>query len=151
MAVEFRLLGDLEARVDGRLVDVGHARQRCVLATLLIQCNQLASVDQLLDRVWGDRLPQHARGTLYSYLSRLRRVLSAADVAIVRRPGGYVLTVDPMAVDLHRFDHLTTQARAAGDDAAAIALYGKAFALWRGEALAMLDTPWLNTVRESLY
>ena len=79
MTVEFGLLGDVQASIDGEPVDLGHARQRCVLAALLVDCNRPVPVDRLLDRVWGDRLPQRARGTVYSYLSRLRRVLAPAD------------------------------------------------------------------------
>ena len=150
MAVELCLLGDVEARIDGSVVDLGHARQRCVLALLAVDANRVVPVDQLLDRVWGDRLPQRARGTLRSYLSRLRRALAAtSEVEIVRRPGGYVLTVDPMAVDLHRFPRLVAEARASDDETAAT-LFEQALALWRGDAFAMLDTPWLNNVREAV-
>jgi DNA-binding SARP family transcriptional activator len=148
--VEFLLLGDVEARLDGSRVEIGHGRQRCVLAALLIDANQPVPVDRLLDRVWGDRPPDSARGTLYSYLSRLRRILSVVEDLVIRRqPGGYVVTVDPMAVDLHRFHLLTGQARSAGDDRAA-ALLEQALGLWRGEAFATLDTPWLNGVRSAL-
>lgn len=150
MAVELCLLGDVEARIDGSVVDLGHARQRCVLALLAVDANRVVPVDQLLDRVWGDRLPQRARGTLRSYLSRLRRALAAtSEVEIARRPGGYVLTVDPMAVDLHRFPRLVAEARAADDETAAV-LFEQALGLWRGEAFAMLDTPWLNDVRAAV-
>jgi len=112
VAVEFRLLGDLDVRIDGRTVEVGNVQQRCVLVALLLEANRVVPVDQLVDRVWGDRAPQRARGTLYSYLSRLRRVLATTDDAvIVRQPCGYVLTADPHAVDVHRFQHLVGQAR----------------------------------------
>jgi DNA-binding SARP family transcriptional activator len=104
VAVEFRLLGDVEAGIDGRLVGLGHPRQRCVLAVLLVDLNRPVSVDQLVDRVWGGQPPQRTSGTVYSYLSRLRQVLAAAAaVHLLRRPGGYVLAADPMTVDLHRF------------------------------------------------
>jgi DNA-binding SARP family transcriptional activator/Tfp pilus assembly protein PilF len=151
MAVEFRLLGSVEARVDGRLVDLGPARQRCGLAALLADANQAVPVDQLMDRVWADRPPQRARQVLYSYLSRLRRILAGAgDVRIGWQAGGYLLTVDAMAVDLHRFGHLLGQARAADDDQAAVEMLDEALRLWRGPAFATLDTPWLTSVRHAL-
>src|SRR5688572_15937123 len=94
MAIEFRLLGEVEAYLDGRRLDVGHARQRCVLAVLLVDANRVVPVDQLLARVWADRPPQRSRITLSGYLSRLRQLLAAtAEVAVARRSGGYVLTV----------------------------------------------------------
>jgi DNA-binding SARP family transcriptional activator len=105
--------------------------------------------DRLLDRVWGQRPPQRGRDTVYSYLSRLRRLL-AAGAGIVHRPGGYALTVDPMAVDLHRFRHLVSEARSAGDGAHAASLFDEALDLWRGEPLAGLDTPWLDGIRQAL-
>ena len=148
--VEFRLLGDIEVDVGGRLVDVGHVRQRCVLAALLVDANRVVPVEQLMERVWAGRLPQRARGTLRSYLCRLRQVLGdATGVAIAHQPGGYVLTVDPMAVDLHRFQHLVDRARVVDEDDAA-GLLQQALGLWRGDAFATLDTPWLNTVRATL-
>lgn len=151
MAVEFRLLGAIEARVDDQVVDIGHARQRCVLAALLVQPGRPVPADVLIDHVWADQLPHHARNALSAYVSRLRGVLAAtSDVRIVRGSGGYVLTADPMTVDLHRFRYLVRQARAAGDDEQATALYAQALELWQGEALATLDTPWINNTRHSL-
>src|SRR6266545_2923534 len=78
MAVEFRLLGPVEADIDGRPVELGHARQRCVLAVLLIEAGRVVPVEALLDRVWADRLPHRARPTLSGYLSRLRHLMAAA-------------------------------------------------------------------------
>ncbi|MEV4703322.1 BTAD domain-containing putative transcriptional regulator [Actinoplanes sp. NPDC049316] len=151
MAVEFRLLGEVEAVVDGRRLDLGHDRQRCVLAALLADAGRAVPADRVLDRVWGERLPQRAPGVLRSYLSRLRRALSTADgVEIVRRPGGYACTADPMTVDVHRFGALLAQARAAADDHSAVALFEEALGLWRGEPFGVLDTPWLAAVREGL-
>ncbi|TWF81680.1 putative ATPase [Pseudonocardia hierapolitana] len=148
MTVEFRLLGDVGVRLDGRDLDAGHARQRSVLAALLVDVGRPVQADQLVDRVWADRPPYRARNALSAYLSRLRRVLADADgVRISREPGGYVLAADPLAVDLHRFRHLAGRARGAGDAAAAAALFDEALGLWSGEPLAGLDTPWAQGVR----
>ncbi len=150
MAVEFRVLGPVEAWVAGRPVDLGHARQQCVLVVLLVEANRCLSPDQLLDRAWGDQVPRGGRATLYGYLSRLRRALRASDeVDLVHRSGGYELVVDENAVDLHRFRRLVADARAADDDRAPD-LFAEALGLWRGEPCAGLDTPWITTVRDDL-
>ncbi|HVV19631.1 MAG TPA: BTAD domain-containing putative transcriptional regulator [Pseudonocardiaceae bacterium] len=146
--MQFRLLGNVEAYAGGRPVDLGHARQRCVLATLLVEANRTVSVDQLVDRVWGDSPPKRGRDVVYSYLSRLRSTLAGAtDVSIVRRGSGYALLIDEATVDLHRFRQLVGRARTAED---ALPLYEQALGLWHGEAFADLDTPWLAATRTAL-
>jgi DNA-binding SARP family transcriptional activator len=150
--VEFRALGTVEAHVDGQPVDIGHPRQQRVLAALLADANRAVSADQLVYRVWGDHFPARARHALYSYLSRLRQALGGASgVAVTRRSAGYVLSADPETIDLHRFRRLTDDARAASHDGDALELVEQALRLWRGEAFAGLDTPWLTTLRDRLH
>jgi DNA-binding SARP family transcriptional activator len=145
--VEFRVLGAVEAVSGGTPLDLGHARQRSVLAVLLLAANQPVPADQLLDRVWGEQQPQRGRDALYGYLSRLRGLLPD-DVAIVKRPAGYVLTVDENTIDLHRFRRLAAQARAATLNA--LVLFDEALSLWRGEAFTGTDSEWLADVRTAL-
>jgi DNA-binding SARP family transcriptional activator len=149
MVVQFRLLGSVEAHHGARVLDIGPPRRRCVLVALLLDANQVVSVDHLVERVWAHRVPQRARETLYSYISRLRRVLtSAGAVALEHRGGGYILTLDPLTVDLHQFHHLLRQARDAADVDAA-RLLERALSLWRGPAFGTLDTPWVNAARDA--
>jgi DNA-binding SARP family transcriptional activator len=151
MKATFGVLGPVEVLLDGRVVDAGHARQRCVLAALLVDANRPVSAERLLDRVWGDRPPQRCRNAVSGYISRLRRLLAAAgEVTLSRERGGYRLSVDPVAVDLHRFTALLDRAGGARDAAAALALYDQAIALWRGDPFAALDTPWLDGLRVRL-
>ncbi|MEC4018787.1 AfsR/SARP family transcriptional regulator, partial [Streptomyces sp. H27-D2] len=152
MTVEFGVLGSIEAGIDGRPVPLGHARQRAVLAVLLVDVNHPVTTDQLADRVWGDRLPRQARATLHGYLSHLRQALDATSEAnIVRHPGGYALTTaDTATVDLHSFRRLVAQARAGDDDIRAAALFEQALRLWRADAFGTMDTPWINSLRATL-
>lgn len=151
MVVELSVIGEVTASVDGERVNLGPARQRCVLAVLAVEANRLVPADQLVDRVWGEQVPHRAAGTLRTYLSRLRAALSTSDdLAIERRPGGYVLALDESAVDLHRFRALLARARDTTDDDHAAALFGDAFTLWRGEPFAGLDSPWLDGHRNAL-
>ena len=151
MTAEFGLLGDVEVWLDGQRLDVGHARQRCVLVALLVDVNHAVAADQLIDRVWANETPYKSRNALAAYVSRLRQSLAGADeVAIVRSPGGYTLQADPMAVDLHRFRRSVEAARALSDPTEAAATFDTALKLWRGEPFTALDTPWTNDVRDSL-
>ncbi|MER5268751.1 BTAD domain-containing putative transcriptional regulator [Actinosynnema sp. NPDC002837] len=146
MAVVLRLLGEVTAEVDGRPVDLGAPRQRCVLAALAVDVGRAVPVDRLVERVWGGEVARRAPATLHSYISRLRRALTGADgVAIVRRSGGYALVADAV-VDLHRFRLLCGRARE--DDA--VRSLTEALALWRGEALTGLAGEWVGAVRDRL-
>ncbi|MFE6398215.1 AfsR/SARP family transcriptional regulator [Streptomyces alboflavus] len=149
----FVVLGDIEVTEDDQPLSIGHMRQRGVLAVLLADANRTVSVDQLADRIWGDRPPRRLQSTLYSYLSRLRRALTRLEktgVRIDKEPGGYRLTVDPAAVDLHRFRDLVARARATEDREQAVDLLARALGQWQGEAFAGLDTPWFNALRDTL-
>ncbi|MFI9382161.1 BTAD domain-containing putative transcriptional regulator [Kutzneria sp. NPDC052558] len=149
MAVEFRVLGAVEAVTGAGRIELGHARQRCVLAVLLMEANRLVTADQLLERAWRDRRPR--RDAVYSYVSRLRSALMpATEVRIERRSGGYLLAVDESLIDAHRFHALVARARRADNDEQTLALLDEARNLWRGPAFADLDTEWLASARAAL-
>jgi tetratricopeptide (TPR) repeat protein len=90
---------------------------------------------------------------MYGYVGRLRTLIAGAqdpDVTLSRRPGGYLLAAGADRVDVCRFRGLVADAAAAGDDERAGAALGAAVALWRGAALAGLDSPWLTGQRARL-
>jgi hypothetical protein len=92
----------------GGPVELGPARQRAVLVALAVDAGRPVPVETLIDRVWDDDPPAGVRAGLYSYLTRLRRLLVQAEpggerARIVSRTGGYLLDLDPGRVDLHRF------------------------------------------------
>ncbi|MEV0952721.1 tetratricopeptide repeat protein [Promicromonospora sp. NPDC050249] len=140
----------MSARSEHGPVPLGTARQRAVLAALLIEPGLPVPLDQLVERVWGTTAPRSARQTLHSYISRLRSVLDdAGGPAPARRSGGYALDVDPAAVDLHQFRALAVQARCT-DDSRADALWQDAMGLWRGKPFADLDSAWLRSFAVTL-
>lgn len=87
--MQFHLLGVVDAVSVDHRVRFGHARQRCVLAVLLVEANHYVSIDQLMERVRGDCPPQRGREALDSYLSRLRTAFANEhEVMIERRSNG---------------------------------------------------------------
>jgi DNA-binding SARP family transcriptional activator len=145
-SVDFHLLGGVAADWAGVPVPLGHARQRSVLAALLVDANRAVSVDELTFRVWAHYAPRRYRSALYTYVSRLRQLVSGAGARIVRTSGGYELAVDPDRVDLHRFRRLVTRALDA-DDAAAMSILERALALWPAHPPAAYGSPWLESMR----
>src|ERR1044072_9056174 len=81
-SMRFRVLGGLEATVDGQPVALGGRRQRAVLAVLLLHANELVAADRLVEEAWSGRPPAAAIGTLQTYISRLRRVLEGTGAVI---------------------------------------------------------------------
>src|SRR5262250_1250121 len=70
--VEFRVLGPVEVWAGGRRVSIGHAKQRSVLAVLVIDLGRVVTAEQLIDRVWGEDPPRSVRNVLSGYVTRLR-------------------------------------------------------------------------------
>jgi serine/threonine protein kinase/ABC-type glycerol-3-phosphate transport system substrate-binding protein len=137
--MRFKVLGPLEAVGDDGPVTLGGPKQRTVLAHLLVRVNELVPADTLIDQVWGDEPPEAARGTLHSYISHLRKALSAE--RIEGRAPGYVLHAADEELDAARFEHLLHEARLAnGSPARAGAILREALALWTGPAFADLAT-----------
>ncbi|WP_030899586.1 AfsR/SARP family transcriptional regulator [Streptomyces sp. NRRL F-5126] len=149
--MELHVLGAVEAFSGGQAVDLGHPRQRLVLAVLAADAGHPVPADRFAERVWGQDLPRRGRTVLYGYVSRLRSALASAGAPelITRRAGGYVLDTDPQNVDVHRFRRLVARAGRL-EDAERIAALDQALALWRGEALAGLDSPWALSWRATL-
>jgi DNA-binding SARP family transcriptional activator/tetratricopeptide (TPR) repeat protein len=152
--VEFLILGTVEVRVAGRSVNAGHAKQRSVLAVLLLGLGRIVPVELLIDRVWGEKPPKSVRNVVYGYVARLRTTIGSAGdscVSITRCQGGYMLQADPEQVDVFRFRRMVSEAGPPGqDDERAAALLQDALGLWRGPALAGLDSPWLAGMRDAL-
>jgi len=139
--VEFRLLGPLEAVVDGVPVVLGPPQQRAVLALLLLNANEVVSRDRIVDELWGERPPATAAKLVQVYVSALRKLLDPDRSLLLTRPPGYLLRVEPEGLDLQRFERLVAQGRAAlaeGSAATAGERFHEALALWRGPALADL-------------
>ncbi|WHT16538.1 AfsR/SARP family transcriptional regulator [Crossiella sp. CA-258035] len=148
----FAVLGAVEMSSGGHRVCLGHAKQRVVLAALLVEANRAVTRSELADRLWGQRPPPGGPGALYSYLSRLRAVLARAGGASIERgAGGYRLRVPEHSIDLHRFQDLLPKARAERDEDRAVALFEQALSLWRDEFCAGIDLPWFNARREVLH
>ena len=133
--MDFRLLGPLEVFEDSRSLALGGMKQRSVLAVLLMHANELVTVDQLIDEVWGGTPPAMAAKNIQVQVSRLRKVLDSGRVTT--GPGGYVLHLEPHESDVARFERLAAEAAGAPPQRASDKLR-EALGLWRGPALADL-------------
>ncbi|GAA2903988.1 BTAD domain-containing putative transcriptional regulator [Streptosporangium fragile] len=136
----FRVLGTLEVRSGShRLIRIGAAKQRTLLAVLLLNVNRPVHADRLVDALWPQRPPRTAAVALRTYVSALRQVLGLADRAdpplLSTVPGGYQLHISPSHLDLLTFEELAAQGRQAltdGRPGLAAERLRRALGLWRG-------------------
>jgi DNA-binding SARP family transcriptional activator len=133
--MDFLILGPLEVTAGGRALELGAAKQRALLAVLLLHPNQAVSASRLIDELWGEAPIASAAKVVQGYVSGLRKALGAD--AIATTPGGYMARVDPRRLDAARFEALAAEGRARlqDDPAAAGERLREALALWRGRPL----------------
>lgn len=141
MGLTYSVLGPLEVRDEGRLVPLTRAKDRRLLAALLVHPNQVVSTDRLLDVLWGDHPPPSGLKALQFHVSALRNVLSPdrtgpTTTCVQTRPPGYVLEVTDHDVDVGHFRRLVDNARGvlSYDPVEAHRWLSGAMALWRGPA-----------------
>ncbi len=143
--MRYRLLGPLEVvGDDGQLVALAGARERVLLATLVLGANQTVSTDRLVDALWGEDPPATAANALQVHVSKLRKKLSAAGPgeSLSSAPQGYVLRTGPGDVDLEEFEQLA--GATVGDPAEVATRLRQALGLWRGPALADVSSDLLQ-------
>jgi DNA-binding SARP family transcriptional activator len=144
--MDFRILGPLEALDQGQAIRLGGEKQRALLAALLLHANEMLSLDQLIDELWGDRPPATAAKAVQVHVSRLRKALGSGEgggreAVIATRDHGYALVLDPERLDAGQFERLVAEGRAeveAERPEQAVAALEQALSLWRGPPLADL-------------
>ncbi|MET0423452.1 MAG: BTAD domain-containing putative transcriptional regulator, partial [Actinoplanes sp.] len=145
------VLGPVRAWIAEREVDLGPGRQRAVFAVLAAHAGRLVGRDELITAIWGDSPPATAVGSVYTYVSGLRRSLEPGMLGTAS--GGYLLRLDPPDLDSARFQQLRSVAAellAAGENRAAADRLDEALDLWRGDAYATLAGPFLELDRQRL-
>ncbi|MFF5080574.1 BTAD domain-containing putative transcriptional regulator [Actinoplanes sp. NPDC000266] len=145
------VLGPVRAWVGAEEIDLGPARQRAVFAVLAAHAGRTVGRDELITATWGDSPPATAVGSIYTYVSGLRRMLEPPMLGT--GAGGYLLRLDPHQLDSARFQSLRAQASAAlaaGDASTAVTRLDEALSLWHGDAYATLAGPFLELDRQRL-
>jgi DNA-binding SARP family transcriptional activator/Cdc6-like AAA superfamily ATPase len=135
--LEFLILGPFEVHSEGRVLELRSAKQRSLLANLLLSANEVVSSDRLIEELWPGGAPEKASNVLQVHVSQLRKVLTGG--VLVTRSPGYVLAVDPEHVDAVRFEQLVNEGIAAlamKEPGLALQTLERALGLWRGSALS---------------
>jgi DNA-binding SARP family transcriptional activator len=125
------------------------------MAALVLNPGHPVPMSRLVDAIWDRRPPRHARNQIQGCVSRLRRRFAAGvcQPLIVTHHSGYLLDLDPDAVDVTRFRRLRTRAQRAalaGDHAQAAHYFRAGLGCWRGPALADVDSPLIRRVAVAL-
>jgi DNA-binding SARP family transcriptional activator len=106
--VEFRILGPLSVIDSGTELELGPAKQRALLALLLLHGNEAVSSERLIEWLWGEQAPATAHKSLQVYVSGIRKALGEASVET--RGRSYALRLEEDELDAQRFRALVEEA-----------------------------------------
>lgn len=135
LAVRFRLLGPIEVGGRAGPVCLGGPKPRLLLAALLVRHGRRASVDELVEVLWGEHPPSSARGLIHTYVSTLRRLFTDMDVVLTRTGNSYQLHCPTGWLDVPAFEDAVrraTQANQDGHHGDAARQAARALGLWLG-------------------
>ncbi|MEU8452887.1 AfsR/SARP family transcriptional regulator [Streptomyces griseoaurantiacus] len=146
------VLGPVRAWRRDEEIDLGSPQQRGLLALLLLHEGRPVATEAIVEALWGEHGPPGARGTVRTYVYRLRPILGGT--AVIESTGsGYCLTVRDGDFDLRSFRELVARAhraRRAGAAASAADLLRQALGTWQGPALSGVRGPFFELERDRL-
>jgi DNA-binding SARP family transcriptional activator len=141
-ALDFSILGPLEATGDAGALKLAGGKPRALLALLLLNADRAVPTRRIVDDLWGDAAPDTAQKMVQIYVSQLRKQLP--DGMLRTRAPGYLVDLHGHSLDLRRVERLGEDGRSAlaqGRFAEAAERLHDALALWRGPALAEFEEP----------
>ncbi|MFE9122078.1 BTAD domain-containing putative transcriptional regulator [Streptomyces sp. NPDC007172] len=148
--MDFHLLGPVEVRRAGQRIALSGPKAHTLLAALVLARGRVVPDARLSRLLWGAAPPATMSAQIYTYVSRLRRLLEP-EATVERRPPGYALRTGDGLVDIveyERLDRLGRQALQEHRYEDAGNLLRNALALWQGpllgnvtEFLAEEETP----------
>jgi DNA-binding SARP family transcriptional activator len=104
--IDIRLLGPIECLRNGTAVALPGTSARAVLALLALRRRTVVLTDELVDGLWGQKIPADPTAALYVTVCRLRRALGADRGRLRRVSHGYRLDLDDDHVDVGRVESL---------------------------------------------
>ncbi|WP_439655974.1 BTAD domain-containing putative transcriptional regulator [Lentzea sp. HUAS TT2] len=149
----FTVFGTVRAWRDRTELDLGSPQQRLTLAVLLLAEGRVVQAPEIIDALWGESAPPTARGTIRTYVYRLRKLLTGdTDTAVLRSEGnGYQLVLTEEQLDLSRFLGLVRAAEASAHDRRrAVGFLHAALGELQDEPLRGLLGEWADTERRRL-
>ncbi|WTC15590.1 winged helix-turn-helix domain-containing protein [Streptomyces cellulosae] len=154
--LSFKLLGSLQALVDGEPLRLRSARQRAVLTMLLLASGQAVSIDALIEAVWRGDPPSTARNQIAICVTALRKIFrdeAGVDDLIDTVHPGYALNLKDHRLDLRELNDAVARARAAAGSGRlgdAADHFEHALALWCGPALEGIDGGGIDVAADRL-
>jgi len=148
--VEFSILGPVEVCSDGVKVPGGGARERSLLAFLLLGEGRQVPAERMIDALWEEP-PRTARAQLHNLISKLRTRKFGS--LIVTHPMGYALRLGDHSLDLIEFRRSVQAGQrliSEGDKAQGAEVLAAGLSLWRGSALADVPGEFAEATRLTL-
>jgi DNA-binding SARP family transcriptional activator len=139
--MRYEILGPLRVISDEGQRSLTAQKTELLLAALLIQADQVLTVDQLVAEIWPAGSPRRAIATLQVYVSQLRKFLGRREHSkhpIRTHPSGYMLCLDSDRTDFHAFTDLMSAGRRDArveNHESARSSFESALGLYRGRAI----------------
>ena len=137
-SMRYGVLGPVEVRDDGQVVEVGGPQQRRMLALLLPRPGQVITTARLVDCLWDDGAARRCGPLGPDLCSRLRSALGRTDRA---RPRGYRLVLDGSTLDAASSRPVSRRPRRPSPARRSTCTSGRSHS-WRGGAYGKFGEEW---------